>query len=107
MFENLYDQISYFWSFRWPQTSGEITAVDIERVHHPDRLTFRLALSYKFYVNGDGPYTGEDYWWPQVWEKQRVTASAKNFRLLQQILIRYRPDDPSINKIDRSVWRDL
>jgi hypothetical protein len=108
MFEDLYDAISILWSWKWPQACGEITEVDIERIHRSrDTNTFRLAVAYRFDVNGDGPYTGESFWTPAFSQEKRTRQGARKLHRHQQVLIRYRPDDPSINRLDRSVWRDL
>ena len=32
VFDDLYDAVSFLWSWRWPETPGEVTAVDVERV---------------------------------------------------------------------------
>jgi hypothetical protein len=50
------------WSWRWPEIEGEITAVDLERIHQGDSMTIRLTIAYKFTANSDGPYAGESFW---------------------------------------------
>jgi hypothetical protein len=61
--DDLYDAVSFLWSWRWPETPGEVTAVDIERIQDSDGIeTFRLAVAYKFSIGSDGPYTGESFW---------------------------------------------
>lgn len=77
VFGELYDAISYLWSFLWPKVTGEITAVDVER---NDRLT-RLAVAYKFRVNDDGPYTGESFWNPPFNLNRRVREARGRFVL--------------------------
>lgn len=74
MFGEIYDAISHLWSWRWPEAKGEITAVDVEK---PKRRngSLRLAVAYKFSVNGDGPYTGESFWTPALATKRRVLCS--------------------------------
>jgi hypothetical protein len=62
VFDDLYDAVSFLWSWRWPETPGEVTAVDVERVKNPEGIdTFRLAVAYKFSIGTDGPYTGESF----------------------------------------------
>lgn len=110
MFENLYDKISTLWSWRWPETVGEVTAVDVERVHDPEGgETLRLAVAYKFSIGDDGPYTGESFWQPLFpqFSKKRVLAARHNVLVHQQVLVRYRADDPSVSKLDRCVWQNL
>jgi len=108
MFEDLVDSISKLWSWRWPEVDGEITETIVERIKHGrDNFTYRLGIAFVFSVNADGPYTGEDFWSPAFFGKRRVSAAAHKFHKHQQVLVRYRPSDPSINRLDRSVWRDL
>lgn len=95
--------MSYLWSFQWPEATGEITAVGIER---NDRVT-RLAVAYKFWVNDDGPYTGESFWNPPFNVNRRVQEARRKIRVGHPVLIRYRDDDPSVNRLDGSVWREL
>jgi len=47
MFGDLYDAMSLLWSWRWPVTEGEVTAVGGD--------TARLAVAYEFSVGDDGP----------------------------------------------------
>ena len=108
MFEDLYDVLSALSSWKWPAVSGEVTAVDVERFAHsrePD--TFRLSVTFKFSVGDDGPYTGESFWAPVFFQNKRVPAAKDKIRVGQTVLVRYRPDDPSVNKLDHSVWRGL
>ena len=109
MFDDLYDAISMMWSWRWPTSSGEVTAVDLERIRHSNSRndTLRLAIAYKFSPGDDGPYTGESFWQPSFCVKRRVFAARHKIRLHQRVTVRYRPDDPSVNKLDPSVWQDL
>ena len=108
--EDLRDALSMLWSWRWPETMGEITAVDVERVHDPEGgETLRLAVAYKFSIGEDGPYTGESFWqplFPQI-SKRRVLEARHNVHVHQQVLVRYRADDPSVSKLDRCVWQNL
>jgi len=108
VFSELYDEISLLWSWRWPEIPGEVTAVDVERVENSrQRESFRLAVAYKFSSGNDGPYTGESFWQPAFFSKKRVLAARRNIRVHQQVIVRYRPDDPSVNKLDRRVWQGL
>ncbi len=60
---DLYDYISFAFSWRWPKTDGTITAVDV-RTEPVGRggVRQRLVLRYSFSVGDDGPYTGESAW---------------------------------------------
>jgi hypothetical protein len=108
MFEDLYDKISLLWSWRWPETIGDITAVDIERIKDSrGNVTLRLAVAYKFCIGNDGPYTGESFWQPAFCPKKRVMAARRRIRIHQQVPIRYRSDDPSVNRLDGSAWQNL
>jgi hypothetical protein len=84
VFEDLYDKISTLWSWRWPETIGEVTAVDVERVQDPEGgATLRLAVAYKFSIGDDGPYTGESFWQPFLPQisKNRVLAARHNIHV--------------------------
>jgi uncharacterized protein DUF3592 len=105
MFEELYDRMSLLFSWGWPTATGEITAVDVERVGDQQHHRFRLAVAYKFWVAGDGPYTGESFWDPKICSYKRVLAARHKVRVRRRVLVRYRPDDPSVNTVDRDVWR--
>jgi hypothetical protein len=108
MFDDLYDAVSMFWSWRWPVADGEITAVDIERNRDSDGgETVRLAVAYKFSLGDDGPYTGESFWTPTYAQKTRVARARRRFRLRQKVRVRYRPDDPSVNRLSGGVKGQL
>jgi hypothetical protein len=108
MFEDLYDKISLLWSWRWPETIGDITAVDIERIKDSQgNVTLQLAIAYKFSIGDDGPYTGESFWQPAFCSKKRVMAARRCIRIHQQVPIRYRPDDPSVNRLNGNTWQSL
>ena len=108
MFDDLYDAISIVWSCRWPTSKGEVTAVDIERLRHSrGGDTLRLAIAYKFSLGDDGPYTGESFWEPIFFARKRVFAVRHKVRVRQPVTVRYRRDDPSVNTLDRRVWRGL
>lgn len=109
MFHELYDAISRLWSWRWPEVMGEITAVDVERVKNigSDTRRLRLAVAYKFSINDDGPYTGESFWNPAFFSNRRVLEARRKFRVRHPVPVRYRPDDPAVNTLDRRVWQGL
>jgi hypothetical protein len=108
MFEDLYDTVSLIFSRWWPKADGEITAVDIERIRHSrGKDTLRLAVAYKFSLGDDGPYTGESFWQPSFCVNRKVMAARHKVHLRQTVIVRYRSDDPSVNKLDRGVWRNL
>lgn len=108
MFEDLYDELSRLWSWRWPTAYGEATAVDVERLRHSRGSdTLRLSVTYKFFVGSDGPYTGESFWAPAFFRKRRVAAARHKIHIRQRVLVRYRVDDASVNQLDSSIWRKL
>ena len=108
MFEELYDHVSRLWSWRWPLADGTVTEVLVERIrHNRGRDSFRLSVTYKFSVGDDGPYTGESFWTPAFCVNKRVVAARRKIRSGQPVRVRYRQDDPSINRLDHSVWREL
>jgi hypothetical protein len=105
MFGDLYDTLSYLWSWRWPVAQGDVTAVDVERIQRGRDTTYRLAIAYEFSLGADGPYTGESFWRPAFLARRRVQSKAREFHRRQPVTVRYRPDDPSVNRLDRTVWR--
>ena len=108
MFDDLYDAVSFLWSWRWPESVGEVTAVEIERIRESNnRFRLRLAVAYKFFVNDDGPYTGESFWNPAFCANRRVPAARHKIHAHQSVIVRYRVDDPSVNRLDYRVWRSL
>ena len=111
MFEDLYDEISKLWSWRWPVAQGQVVLAEIERVRHESSKgdTFRLSVVYNFWVNDDGPYGGEGFWIPafSIGAVNRLRKARRRFHVGTPVAVRYRPDDPSINKLDRSVWKQL
>ena len=108
MFEDLYDTASLIFSRWWPKADGEITAIDVERLRHSQGADMlRLAVAYKFSLGDDGPYTCESFWRPSFFVNQRVAAARHKLHLHQPVKIRYCSDDPSVNKLDHGVWRNL
>jgi len=106
MFDDFYDAISMLWSWGWPTSVGEVTAVDIERIKHGrGGDTLRLAIAYKFSTGDDRPYTGESFGEPSLCRNRRVIAARHIVRLRQTVTVRYRRDDPSVNRLDRRVWK--
>jgi len=108
VFEVLYDAVSFLWSWRWPTVDGRVTEVLVERLRHsrnPD--TLRLSVTYEFSVGADGPYTGESFWAPAFCRNRRVTAARHKIHGHQHVLVRYRADDPSVNRVDQSAWEGL
>ena len=110
MLEDLYDSASLIFSPWWPRAQGEITEVDIERIPSSTggrRDTVRLAVAYKFVVGNDGPYTGVSFWNPLRFTNKKIIAARHKLRPRQAVIVRYRPDDPSVNRLASSVWRSL
>jgi hypothetical protein len=108
VFRDLYDTVSLLWFRRWPEAMGEVTAVDVERIlDSAGSETFRLSVTYKFSIGNDGPYTGESFWQPFFFQKKRVLAARHNIHVHEQVPVHYRPDDPSVSKLDRSAWQNL
>lgn len=105
MFEELYDAVLRLWSWRWPVADGEITEVLVERVRHRASRndTTPLAMAYEFSVGSDGPYAGESFWRPLFPLGKRMPKAKGKFHRHQRVLVRHRPDDPSVNQLDRRV----
>jgi hypothetical protein len=95
---NLDDTLSYLWSWRWPVAQGDVTAVDAGRIQRGRDTTYRLAIAYEFSLGADGPYTGESFWRPAFLARRRVQSKAREFHRRQPVTVRYRPDDPSVNR---------
>ncbi len=102
MFNDLYEYISLMFSWRWPKADGVITGVEIESIDGGDKL--RLAVVYKFSLGDDGPYTGESFWASLVGSAGLVNINDK-LRVGDPVTVRYRLNDPNVNKLDRSVWQ--
>jgi hypothetical protein len=108
MFGDLYDALSKLWSWSWPTVDGEATAVDVERQRHSrGGDTLRLSVTYKFFVGSDGPYTGQSFWSPALFRNKKVVAARHKIHIRQRVSVRYRADDPSVNRLDRSIWEQL
>jgi hypothetical protein len=105
VFEDLYDSISKLFSRRWPTSEGIVTAIDIESVSSRHTAALRLAVSYQFSLDDDGPYTGESFWEPS--SSARVLTAKDSLQVGQSVVVRYRPDDPSVNTLDRRFWWDF
>jgi hypothetical protein len=108
VFNDLYDAISVLWSYRWPETMGEVYRVAVERARDPDGRSLQLCLAYKFSIGDDGPYTGESIWSPPFRvSDERVLAARSHLRVGHPVLVCYRPDDPAVSKLDKCVWQIL
>lgn len=107
MFRNLYDYISLMFSWRWPKAEGVITAVDLRRVTNDDGGVnkVRLVIVFKFCLGDDGPYTGESGS-PYLCSIDLMDVN-QQLRTGRPVIVRYRPDDPSVNRLDRSVWQEF
>ncbi len=71
-----------------PRAEGVVTAVHADS----ESKTAGLVIVYEFLVGDDGPYTGESAWFGDtVYINELVGRKTK---------IRYRKDDPSVNRLD-------
>jgi hypothetical protein len=88
MFNDLYDSISLWFSWRWPRVDGVITAV------HNDSQSKNAGpmVVYEFSVGDDGPYAGESAWFGNMVYMNELVG--------RKITVRYREDDPSVNRLD-------
>ena len=107
MFSDLFDNISLIFSWRWPKAEGVITAIDLQHIYDEVSGTERprIVVVYKFSVGDDGPYTGESAW-PRL-EQMDLMNINEVLRPGQAVTVLYRKNNPSVNRLDRSVWRDL
>src|ERR1700739_4936858 len=100
MFEDFYDAVSLIFSRWWQTAEGQITEIVVDRIHRSRSSdTLRLAVAYKFSVGNDGPYTGESFWQPSFFAKKRVATARRKLGRQRTVLVRYRADDPSVNKL--------
>jgi len=88
MFSELYDKM---FSQRWPEAEGTITRAYLDP-HERGGLT----VAYEFSIGEDGPYTGES--------QCADVVDIDRFKIGQTVLVRYRKDDPTVNKIDPGFW---
>ena len=88
----------------WPKVRS--TAVDIEETRNHE---YRLSVTYKFSIGLNGPYTGEGFWKPALTYHalQRVRCAQASLRIGQRVEVRYRHDDPSVNRLNGGVRRLL
>jgi hypothetical protein len=99
MFELLSDYASFLLSWRWPKTDGTITGIDI--------LDGRqLAVVYEFSLSGEGPYAGRSAM-PAWFSGPDLTSINESLRVGQEVAVRYRRSNPSLNRLDWSVWQNL
>jgi hypothetical protein len=86
MFAELYDALSFLFSWRWPEAVGEVTEVDVECIKHrvSDIETWRLAVAYKFSLGIDGPYAGESFWAPAFFGKRGSWRLGTRFEFISR-----------------------
>ena len=101
MFSDLYYSVSLLFSRSWPKAEGVIAAMGVK----PVRDGYRLVVEYKFSTADDGPYTGESEC-PIAYVGD-MTRFNQMLRVGEPITIRYRRDNPSVNKADSRMWEDL
>ena len=106
MFEILYDSLSTLFSGRWPTAEGEVTASNVKLLPG-EEATLGLEIAYKFFVGEDGPYVGISTWDSASTDEARTIAAKRALPLGTPVLVRYRHDDPSVNRLDRSAWSGL
>ena len=88
MFSELFDKM---FAQRWPEAEGTIT-----RAYLDPNTRGGLTVAYEFSIGGDGPYTGESY--------GAGVVDIDSFKIGTTVTVRYRKDDPSVNKIDPGCW---
>lgn len=101
MFGELYDNILLVFYRRWPTAEAVIAAVDIGYGKGLD-----VVVVYEFSIDNDGPYTGESRS-PSWFGGSDVLEINKKLAVGSTVQIRYRADNPSVNKLDIGVWKDL
>jgi len=99
MLSDLYDYISLLLYRLWPSVEGQITAVRILGG------SGRFLVEYKFSLD-DSSYIGEAGC--PSWSVGTAAINIhERFPIGQSVTVRYRPDNPSVNKLDRSVWQNI
>ncbi len=91
MFNDLYDSISMWFSWRWPKAEAVIIAVH-ENIE--DKYGGPVVV-YEFSLTDDGPYTGESPWFGNTVYINELVG--------RTITVRYRKDDPAVNRLDDST----
>ena len=125
MFDALWEGLAKLSSWRWPVAQGQVVLAAIEIVPAGEGFSgsdghCQLRVTYKFNINADGPYVGEACWTPTQPAQVSWTAAndleedrAKLEPLTRQlppgypVQVRYRPDDPRVNKLDGGVEKLL
>lgn len=105
MIDDLRDAIYRLWSWRWPIAQGEATSVEFEQIpgiNSADQVT--LEVTYRFSLNNDGPYTGIRTWTSTHYRISDLLAARHRFHEGDAVKVRYRADDPSVNKLLVDSW---
>ena len=91
MWRDLYDNISLLFSWRWPKVEGVVTAI------HGDIEGGGAApiVVYEFSLSDDGPFTGESPWFGNALYVNELVG--------RRVTVRYRKDDPAVNRLDGSM----
>ncbi len=99
MFSDLYDYISLLLYWLWPSVEGQITAVRILGG------SGRFLVEYKFSLEMD--LTSVKPVALLGLSARQLSTFNETFPIGQSMTVRYRPDNPSVNKLDRSVWQNI
>lgn len=99
MFKELYENVSLIFSPRWPTAEGVITGVYV----NPSQRG-RIEVAHEFSIGPDGPYTGRSS--PPFWFGGTGVVNASTMAG-QAVTVRYKPNDPSVNMLDRVFWQGL
>jgi hypothetical protein len=94
------DFFVYVRCWRWPTVDGEVTSTRRDVIRTRNGTQSRVAVTYKFNVSEDGPYTGETFWDPLagiMFHFDEYERAAQNVYVGRRVSVRYRPDDPSVN----------
>jgi hypothetical protein len=104
MFSDLYDYVSLLFSWGWPKAEGEVTAVHIEYANYGFRGGSRLLVivDYKFEIESQGLFTGETSSSPWFSPADGSEIDGR-LNVGQPVIVRYRRDDPTVNRLDHSV----
>src|SRR5258706_11457279 len=97
--------LARFFSNTWPLGQGEVTAVEIRKVRTRQGMrSMGISVCYKFYAGDDGrdgPYTGESYWEPTFSKSmEEMEQIASRIHIGEAVQVRYRPDNPSVSKLN-------
>lgn len=59
-----------------------------------------------FQLGRMAPYTGEDSWWNRS-SNSDVENISEKLQIGKHVVVRYRRDNPAVNKLDHGSWTEV